>query len=289
MERASVCGLLVKPCDGQINTYIHFTSRKIIAMYCKQPPINFWIIFGFMFSQGAQAASVLTPEQLKYSLLQGSDSQLTELSKNLHLVIPKRSRVGATADIPCTEFDSVEISHISLPEHNSPAVIKAFSSSCQYSYLVVLAQTKSNAWEFVQTIPLWSKNKIPMVSFESLTSSKEQAIVVQNYEADYGSGVSQTSMIIWKPFKGGYQVVFDEPSQVIFSVPIDKKGFENTDQSEDSEFTFVKGVVTRGESANFKYILQKQVIRDHQTIMTRWWRFLWVPEMNRFQKYPAWH
>lgn len=39
-------------------------------------------------------------------------------------MIPKRTRVGATADIPCTEFDSVEVSHIILLRHAFHAVKK---------------------------------------------------------------------------------------------------------------------------------------------------------------------
>jgi hypothetical protein len=269
-----------------LNTRREFTIGETISKFFMQSSPIFGALFVYTFAQSVQAATTLVPEQIKSSLLRGSDTQRTEFSMNLNLVIPKRTRVGATADIPCTEYDSVEVSHINLLKSDSQAVIKAFSSSCQYTYFVVLEQGKSGAWRYVQTVSIWSKNKTPRVTFENLITSDEKEVVVQDYETDYGSGISQTNITIWKLFRSGLQIVFDEPSHVIFSVPINKKESENTDQSEDSEFSFVSTGAAKGESPSRKEIVQKQVIRDHQTKITRSWLYVWAPEIQRFQKQP---
>lgn len=246
-------------------------------------------IFLCSFVSVAECAEItLTPEKIKFVLLNGSDSQLTNLSSDLHLIISKYNVVGALKDVACTEFDSVDIIHANLRKPYSQAILKIYSSSCQYTYLVILEQAKLHTWRFIQTISLWSKDRIPRITFEKLVNSNESEIVAQDYETDYGTGILQTDMTIWKLCQNGLQVIFDEPMHVAFSISKGKNGMENTDQNENSVFTFVDGELELADRVSDRQILQQQVILDHQAKIVRWWKYSWVPESGRFQKHPTW-
>jgi hypothetical protein len=240
----------------------------------------------YPFVKASQGSDInQTPEQIKSSLLNEDythEANLPNLVKALNLVIPKEAINGAITDVACNEFDYVELNRVGLLRPVLQAVLIASSASCGYTYLVVLEQTNPNGWRLVRTIPFWSKYNRPRISFESLISQDEKEIIVQNYETYAGTGIFQKHMTIWKLFQDGLRVVLDEPTIVTFSIPI--KGGRNTDQEESSEFNFVMDPeVTEG----LKQIIQKQMIRDHKTQITRWWLYLYEAELGRFRKEPT--
>lgn len=229
--------------------------------------------------------AVLQPSQIRQQLLGGSKSKRAHLSKVLHLVIPRWRIVGAKAAIPCLGFDSVKIAYVNLLPPHLQAVLGASSQSCQYTYLVVLQATGADTWKYIQTVAVWTKYASPRVSFESLVSPGTKEMIVRNNAIDYGTGIQQVNMTIWKLYPSGLQVIFDEPSRVVFAIPI--SGTENSEQSEESQFVFVPPS-QGGVRTSVKQILQKQTIHDHRDSFTRWWLYIWIPEMHRFQKEPAW-
>jgi hypothetical protein len=245
-------------------------------------------LFFFDLGLSAQTRVVSTPEQIQSSLLRGSQTEREALSSALHLVIPKESRQGVKADIPCSEFRSVSLAHVTLGSPNSQAVLEAYSWSCQYTYLVVLGSDGKNHWNHIQTIPLSTKDTPPHVSFKSLVSSDAEEMIVQGIETDEGTGISQTNMAIWRFYRDALDVVFDEPTDVTFAIPIDLKTGENSEQSEKSEFTFVQPDPAEGYPKSLQEILQKQVISDHRTTITRWWLHSWDPGLQKFEKHPVW-
>jgi hypothetical protein len=100
----------------------------------------------------------------------------------------------------------------------------------------------------------------PNLSQEIISSDVEE-IVVRDNETDYGTGVLQLNMTIWKLFACGPQVIFDEPSSQIFDIPLADPP-RNTSQEEHSEFTFVSSQGGQQSGAEPKRILQKQVVHD---------------------------
>jgi hypothetical protein len=56
----------------------------------------------------------------------------------------------------------------------------------------------------MDTIFLWSKNAKPHIDFESLVDQGVKEIIVPDAEVDYGTGIFETDMTIWKAFGDCY-------------------------------------------------------------------------------------
>jgi len=120
-------------------------------------------------------------ESLKASLLSGADSDRAALAGELRLNIPMWRRWGVTKDIPCTLFDSVQISYATLLQPGTQAVVDIYSRNCEYSYLAGFEHTHEGSWTYIDTVPLWSKHSEPKVSLESLIEEGTKEIIYQVY------------------------------------------------------------------------------------------------------------
>jgi hypothetical protein len=140
---------------------------------------------------GKRAKDILSPEQIKTTLLRGTNVKQAALARELRLVIPKWTRWGATKDLTCTEIDAVDTNYVILQRPGPQAVILIRSGWCQYTFLVILERAKGGTWRHLQTIPLWAKDREPKITFESLVSPDTKEIVARDAETDYGTGYSK--------------------------------------------------------------------------------------------------
>lgn len=235
------------------------------------------------FLIGQSAAALPDPEQIKSILITGSETQRSELAKELHLFIPGLGPGDIKNENLCTLFDSVDINYVKLLVPGSQAALNLVAPTwCEYTFLVILRETQPGKWDIIQTVPLWSKYNPPKITFVSLIDPSEKEIIVQDLLTDSGTGILQKNITILKLFADGLKVVFDEPTSVTFAIPI--KGKKNSDQEESNEFSFVKDPDVKNGS---NQILQKQMIRDHETRITRWWLYIWAAEIEKFRKVPT--
>jgi len=238
------------------------------TLFCQQvPPVP-------------RGPSVPSLEEIRFQLLNGSDAQRSALTAAFRLLIPKWSRWKTDKDIPCDVFETVKISYASLRQQHSQAVLQIYSPICEYTYLAVFERQPAGAWNFVATLPLWSKNGEPEITFQSLIENGVSEIVAAGSTADRGIGISQTNLTIIKLYESGLEVIFDEPAHVQNSPRP-----SGINQSQQSEFEFIAAITP---AASLKQILEKQVIRDHGVAITRWWLYVWIPEMKVFQAVPSW-
>jgi hypothetical protein len=232
-----------------------------------------------------QELTAFSPDEIVRGLRSGTDTDKKHLAELLDIKVPRWTRVGATEDILCLVYQSVGVDYVVLQKPGPQAVLQIDASgSCWHTYLVVLEKIEGGSWMHVQTLPLFGKNRKLEFTFPSLINAHEHEIVAKKYAVDSGTGIFQTNMIIIKLVGNRLEVVFNEPEIVVFAIPT-TRGEEpaSTDQEQESEFSFVPG----GEdSTSLKQILEKQVIRDHDTTIVRWRIFHWAPELRRFQPVP---
>jgi hypothetical protein len=259
-------------------------SRTVVGVLSGLAPLL--AICGSMPVTAVHAAT-LTPDEMKVLLLSGTDSQRAQLSRDLSLRIPRTTRHHAKADISCTNFDSVQSSIVTLEHPGPQAVLFIVASlSCGSAFVVVLEQTSGEGWKRLDTVWLLARNRIPRMDFKSLVQADEQEIIVRNNETDTGTGVEVTDLSIFKLFGSRLDLIFDEPEHASFAEPIGDR--QIIDQSEDNEFTFVRDTSELNAGPSLLAILEKQIIRDNHTKMTRWWQYVWIPELRRFRKYQTW-
>lgn len=253
-------------------------------MLTDTPKCGLLALFGVLLAAAGHPvrAASWTPRHVEALLLQGTIQQRTTLAVALHLMIPKAARAGATADLPCDDFDSVKVQPVPLRPPGRQVVLTVASSMCGYTYVVVLAEMRPGTWHDVRTIPLLSKYTVPQISFHALVTGGTQEIIVHNQDVDDGTGIQQRDFVVWKLLPGGLQVVLDEPARTRLAIPQGRSG--NTNQSEQGTFIF-KRVLPSSQHVGLERLLEKQTIRDHGTRITRWWRYRWSALINRFQRF----
>jgi hypothetical protein len=229
----------------------------------------------------AQDRVVISSLQSLQTRLTGSDTDRTLLAHGLKLTIPKWTRWGATENIPCTVFSSVQSNTVNLVHTGGQAVVVIYSSNCAYTYLVVFQRTPQGSWSHVDTMPIWSKYNEPKISFESLIDDGIKEIVAAGCTVDTGTGVAQTDLIVFKLFPNGLQVILDAPEHVVYAVTPSPKTEHAVNQDQESTFSFIPHVEEEGTSS--KQPLERRTIQDRTTTLTQWWLYIWIPEMRTFR------
>lgn len=225
-------------------------------------------------------------EDVKSRLLNGTDADRVALATELRLNIPKWTRVGATKDMPCDLFDSVETSYATLLQPGMQAVLHIYSPDCEYTYLAVFDRAANGNWRYVDTMQIWSKYSEPKITLESLVEEGTKEIVAAHCAVDNGTGVTQKNLVIFKLFPDGLRVVFEEPEHVVQQIGAVPKGARSIDQRQDSEFKFI-AAAGDGLATSVRQILEKQTLRDHASTLDRWRLYVWNPELRKFQGVPS--
>jgi hypothetical protein len=226
--------------------------------------------------------TVRSPGDVRLQLLNGPATERAALAAELGLVIPRWKRWRATKDIGCDVFDSAQVTYAALQPTSSDALLQIYSRNCEYAYVVVFEREPEGYWTHIDTVSLWSKDSEPEISLESLVEEGTKEVVVRHCATDYGTGVSQTSMMIFKLFRTGMHLIFNQPERVTYAVPAGPKLSQSIEQSQQSDFEFIAPSADEPRSSE-KQILEKQVVQDRNATITRRWLYIWVPEIKSFQ------
>jgi hypothetical protein len=215
------------------------------------------------------------PELIKHALEDNSKNE-EDFARQLHVGVDTNTRVWLKKNIPCDDFDTVSVDYVRLSKNGQQAVINAIANTaCQQEYLIIFDKV-GNSWRFLTTLLIPLKYNIPKLSYKSLVDANENEIVITGFEADTGSGIYQSNLLIWKLVDTELKLIFDEPLKIHFALPGDGK----FDQKELSKFSFVKS----RESGNYA-ILQEQVISTYKSSIARWRIYYWNAPFARFVAY----
>lgn len=227
---------------------------------------------------GAETIELPPPFRVREILLRGTASERSSLVKSLRLVLPSWMR-GGRIELPCLEYQSVELHSVVLEPPNEQAVLMAKPEDCEAEFLIVMDQETPNHWVHRSSLPLFAKYSPPQVSFVQLVNKNEHEIMVRNHTVDYGTGILQKNLTIFKFVDQKLRVIFDQPERLVFAIPTTRNGKpDNTDQAQESSFWFVDSSGT-----GIRQIVEKQVIRDHKLTILRWRIFSWSSELQVFQ------
>ena len=244
-----------------------------------------------LFSKAAFSESfAMTPENIRSTLLNGSDDDIEHLATELGLMAPNGNIDSAKKNVPCDAYDKVDIFSANLIASEENVVLQASSSICYYSYLIILKKESTGTWSYVATAPLFARTNVPSISFDELISKGSHEIVVENNQEDYGTGIQQYDFTIFRLTPSGLRVILNEPSKIVFAIPIrDAQGKQaNSEQEELTTFRIVEADGKGSNTTGLKDIESKQVLTDHQTQIIRYWRYYWVPELGIFERVSFW-
>lgn len=269
----------LKPEDASVfaPTEVEFSGAETVEVRAPSWPKNIDYLW---------LGTLPSPNEIRQVLTQGNETQKKALAKQLQLVWPAGTRRG-DGEVPCLDYEPVageappiEMHNVSLQAPETQTVLLARPHGCWYRFIVVLEKDRGGGWRRLGTVPIFDKYEEAEISFQQLIKPGESEILVCNATTDAGTGMWQRNMLILKLFPDDMRVVFDQVQRQVFAIPIVRDGQPaNTDQSQESEFWLVNP--GPGEQG-IKDILERQVVRDHKTMIVRWRIFNWDPGLEVF-------
>jgi len=238
----------------------------------------------FPFKKKPQEFTTRKPNEVAETLRNGTPVQRNDLALELGMFAPNPSGTGTKSNSPCVNFRHVEERPVTLRTGAENVLLLAESSECDALYLAVFDKAPKSEWRHVQTVRLPSRTQRSEISFAELIQPGVSEILV-HHETTLDSGAaSQQDFVVLKMLRDRIEVVFDttERSQITLANRTPGET-DNLQQTQTSTFSLLKAPAN---SAAVYRILEKEVITDYKTSITRSRVWTWDPELERFRPAP---
>ena len=238
----------------------------------------------FRFKKKAQEFTTHNPGDVANTLRSGTAVQRNDLALELGILAPNPSKPGTDSNSPCVDFHRVEERPVTLHAGSENVVLLADSTECDSTYLVVFDKAPKSEWRHVQTVRLPSRAQRPEITFVELIQPKVSEIVVHHETTRDTGSVQQENFVVLKLLHDRMEVVLDTTEQSELTLPNRSAAeTDNLEQTQTSTFDLLKAAPN---SAAIFRILEKQVVTDNKTTITRYRVWTWNPELERFRASP---
>ena len=236
------------------------------------------------FKKKQQPLATHSPSEVGHTLDEGTAAQRNNLARELGIFAPNPSIPGTNSNSPCVNFHHMESRPVVLRSSAENEVIVADSSECDSTYIIVFDRAPKSEWRHVQTVRLPSRAQRPEVTFAELIQPGVSEIVVHHENTNDGGSVQQENFVVLKMLRDRLEIVLDtaERSEITLANR-NAAETDNLQQTQTSTFNLLKAPP---KSAAAFRILEKQVLTDDKTTITRYVVWTWDPELERFRPSP---
>jgi hypothetical protein len=236
------------------------------------------------FKRKQQEFQTRKPNEVSETLQKGTPTERNDLSRELGILAPVPGDSAAKPSSPCVDFTKVQERTVTLRANAENVVLVADSSACDSTYLVFFDKAPKSEWRHVQTVRLTARTVHPEVAFTELIHPGVSEIVVRHEVTRDSGSLFQQDFVVLKLLHDRVEVVLTatERSQITLA----NRKPEETDilqQTQKSTFDLLKS--TPNSSAAYR-ILEKQVITDNKTTVSRAVLWTWNAELERFRPTP---
>ena len=238
----------------------------------------------FPFKKKTQEFQTHVPADVANTLRSGTAVQRNDLALELGILAPNPSNSAAKSNSPCVTFHHVEERPVKLRAGAENVVLLADSTECDSTYIVVFDKAPKSEWRHVQTVRLPSRAQRPEVTFVELIQLGVSEIVVHRERSRDNGTVLQENFLVLKMLHDRVEVVLDttEQSEITLANRSASEA-DNLQQTQTSTFDLLKAAPN---SASIFRVLEKQVLTDNKTTITRYLVWTWDPQLERFRSSP---
>ena len=238
----------------------------------------------FPFKKKQQEFQTHVPADVANTLRTGTAVQRNDLALELGILAPNPSNSAVKSNSPCVTFHHVEERPVKLRAGAENVVLLADSTECESTYIVVFDKAPKSEWRHVQTVRLPSRVQRPAVTFVELIQSGVSEIVVHHEISRDSGSVQQENFLVLKMLHDRMEVVLDTTERN--EITLTNRSAAETDnlqQTQTSTFDLLKAAPN---SAAIFRVLEKQVVTDNKTTITRYLVWTWDPQLERFRSSP---
>jgi hypothetical protein len=238
----------------------------------------------FPFKKKQQEFTTHKPDDVVNTLRNGTPVQRNDLARELGILAPNPSKPGTDSNSPCVTFHQVEQRPVKLRADAENVILLADSSECDSLYVAIFDKAPKSEWRHVQTVRLPSNTQRPEVSFAELIQPGVSEILVHKEMTRDSGGAQQQNFVVLKLVDDRIVVVLDatEHSEITLANRTPGES-DNLTQTQTSTFNLLK---SPPNSAATYRLLEKEVITDNKTTLTRYRVWTWDPELERFRPAP---
>jgi len=238
----------------------------------------------FPFKKKQQEFTTHKPDEVAQTLRNGTPVQRNDLALELGIFAPNPSKPGTNSNSPCVNFHHVEQRPVTLRAGAENVVLLADSSECDSVYIVVFDKAPKSEWRHVRTVRLPSRAQRPEVTFAEVVQPGVSEILVHHENTLERGGTQQEDFVVLKMLGERLEVVLDttEHSEITLTNRTPTED-DNLQQTQTSTFSLLKSA-PNSTAAN--RILEKEVLTDNKTTITRSRVWTWDPELERFRPAP---
>jgi len=238
---------------------------------------------GFPFKKKPEYVS-RKPDEVAHILQNGTPVERNNLALELGIFAPNPSKPGADSNSPCVSFHHVEARPVKLRAGGENVVLLADSRECDSLYLAVFDKAPKSEWRHVGTLRLLASAPRPQVSFAELIRPGVSEILVHKETTRDGGAVQQQDFVVLKLIGDRLEVIMDA-TEHSDSTLTNRNASEadNLSQTQTSTFDLLKA--SPNSTATYR-VLEREVITDNKTAITRYRVWTWDPELERFRPAP---
>ncbi len=236
------------------------------------------------FKKKPQEFTTHKPNDVAETLRSGSSVQRNDLALELGILAPGSASSANKTNSPCVDFSHIEERLVTLRAGSENSILLADSPACDSTYLVVFDKAPKSEWRHVQTVRLASHTQRPTISFVELIQIGVSEIMVRHEITRDTGKIQQQDFVILKMLHDRIEVVLDatERSEITLTNRVPGES-DILQQTQVSTFDLLKAPA--GSAAAYR-LLEKQVITDNKTTVTRYKDWTWDPELERFRPAP---
>ena len=236
------------------------------------------------FKKKQQPFTTHSPSEAAHTLDEGTPAQRNDLAMELGILAPNPSKPGADSNSPCVNFHHMESRPVVLRAGAENEVLLADSTECDSIYVVVFDKAPKSEWRHVHTVRLPAHAQRPEISFSELIHPGVSEILVHKETTRDSGSAQQQNFVVLKLIGDRLEAVMDatERSEITLANPTPAEA-DNLTHTQTSTFNLLK---SPPNSAAAYRILEKEVITDNKTTITRYRVWTWDLELERFRPTP---